>query len=322
MKQKLFLIILALLIASPLMAGPRWRSFINWVDSADIAGADTSYVRWPKEDLIASVNVSMIHSLLHILSEDDTFFGAEQYSGYAKSEIQVPISIRLAYRGWGLSYSRNIGNYVDNEFSFSTCGQQYSAELRYQHDRSFTGTLENGSDTKQDIDIQSGDIRQTTYYSSFSYIFNHKRFSMPAALLQTVVQRRSAGSWLASVSLMRSIQSFHGLPFDKITSTKFSIGGGYAYNFAFANEHCLLHASFVPLVNVLNHNSVFSSEGKSAASESISFNGNMNLSFVYNVSKYVMGVTSNCFLSWQDLSDYVEVVDLNWSSRVFIGVRF
>lgn len=316
------MIILAILIASPLMAGPRWRSFINWVDSADIAGADTSYVRWPKQDLIASVNVTMIHSMLHIQSSSDLFIDEQQYSGYATSELQVPVSIRLAYRGWGLSYSRSFEDHVDDEFSFSTCGQRYSAELRYQHNRSFTGTIRNAVDSQQDFDIQSGDISQKTYYANFCYVFNHKRFSMPAALLQTVVQRRSAGSWLASVSLMRSIQSFHGLPFDKITSTKFSIGGGYAYNLAFAHEHCLLHTSFVPLINVYNHNSVFSSEGKSAASESISFNGNMNLSFVYNVSKYVMGVTSNCFLSWQDLSDYVEVVDLNWSSRVFIGVRF
>lgn len=304
------------------MAGPRWRSFINWVDSADIAGADTSYVSWPKQDLIASVNVTMIHSLLHIHSSDDVFIDNQQYSGYATSEVQVPVSVRLAYRGWGLSYSRSFAHHVDDEFSFSTCGQRYSAELRYKHDRSYTGTIENVTDAKQDINIQPGDINQKTYFAGFCYVFSPKRFSLPAALLQTVVQRRSAGSWLASVNFLRSIQHYRHLPFDKITSTKFSIGGGYAYNFAFAREHCLFHTSFVPLINVYNHNSVFSSEGKSSVSESISFNGNLNLSFVYNVSRYVMGASSTCFLAWQNLSDYVEVVDLNWSSRVFIGVRF
>lgn len=316
------MIILALLTAFPLMAGPRWRSFINWVDSADIAGADTSYVSWPKQDLIASVNVTMINSLLHIHSDGDLFIDNQQYRGYATSELQIPVSIRLSYRGWGLSYSRSFENYVDDELSFSTCGQRYSAELRYKHDRSFTGTIRNVVDSQRDFDIQSGDISMKTYYANFCYVFNHKRFSLPAALLQTVVQRRSAGSWLAAVSFLRSFQSFRHLPFDKISSTKFSIGGGYAYNYAFAREHCLLHTSFVPLVNVFNHNSVYSSEGKSTVSESISFNGNLNLSFVYNVSRYVMGVSNSCFLSWQNLPDYAEVVDLNWSSRVFIGVRF
>ena len=306
----------------PLMAGPRWRSFINWVDSADIAGADTSYVRWPKQDLIASLNFKMINSLLYVQFDDDLCNVDQKYRGYATSEFQTPISLSLAYRGWGLSYTRSFEKYVDNEFSFSTCGQKYGAELRYQYTRSYTGTLESNLDSQNDIEIQPEDISQEVYYANFYYVFNSKRFSLPAALLQTVVQRRSAGSWLAAINFQRSILRFHELPFNKVTSTKLSLGGGYAYNWAFAGEHCLIHASFMPMVNIYNHNSVYSIEGKKGASESISVNGKFQLGFVYNVSRYVMGTSNVYYLSWYNLPDYMDVVGLNWSSRVFIGVRF
>lgn len=306
----------------PLMAGPRWRSFINWVDSADIAGADTSYVRWPKQDLIASLNFKMINSLLYVQFDDDLSNVVQKYRGFATSEFQTPISLSLAYRGWGLSYTRSFEKYVDNEFSFSTCGQKYGAELRYQYTRSYTGTLESNLDSQNDIEIQPDDISQEVYYANFYYVFNSKRFSLPAALLQTVVQRRSAGSWLAAINFQRSILRFHELPFNKVTSTKLSLGGGYAYNWAFAGEHCLIHASFMPMVNIYNHNSVYSIEGKKGASESISVNGKFQLGFVYNVSRYVMGTSNVYYLSWYNLPDYMDVVGLNWSSRVFIGVRF
>lgn len=306
----------------PLMAGPRWRSFINWVDSADIAGADTSYVRWPKQDLIASLNFKMINSLLYVQFDDDLSNVDQKYRGFATSEFQTPISLSLAYRGWGLSYTRSFEKYVDNEFSFSTCGQKYGAELRYQYTRSYTGTLESNLDSQNDIEIQPEDISQEVYYANFYYVFNSKRFSLPAALLQTVVQRRSAGSWLAAINFQRSILSFQELPFNKVTSTKLSLGGGYAYNWSFANEHCLIHTSFMPMVNIYNHNSVYSIEGKKGASESISVNGKFQLGFVYNVSRYVMGTSNVYYLSWYNLPDYMDVVGLNWSSRVFIGVRF
>lgn len=322
MKQRLLLFILIILTATPLMAGPRWRSFINWVDSADIAGADTSYVRWPKQNFIASLNSKMLSSLLLLSYSDDTDSGSERYDGSVMTELQTPISLSVAYRGWGLSYTRSFEDYVDDEFSFSTCGQKYGAELRYQHNRSYTGTLDHGFDNQKNIDIKEGDFSQKLYYANLYYVFNSKRFSLPAALLQTVIQRRSAGSWLAAFNFQRSILSFRHMPYDKLSSTKFSLGGGYAYNWAFADEHCLLHASFMPLINVYNHNSVYYDNIKTGASETISVNGNIHISFVYNFSRYVMGASNNYYLSWYNLSDNLDVIDLNWSSRVFIGVRF
>lgn len=90
------------------------------------------------------------------------------------------------------------------------------------------------------------------------YIFNHRRFSYPAAFNQSTVQRHSAGSWLAGVgythhSLSVDWQKLNSLAeaylgrdvsdkfnsdalFKKITYTDLSLSCGYGYNWVFAKN--------------------------------------------------------------------------------------
>lgn len=89
------------------------------------------------------------------------------------------------------------------------------------------------------------------------YIFNHKKFSYPAAFSQSTCQKRSAGSALIGIGYTRHTldldyeklqQTFEarmpdysekldsGLMFNKVKYTDFSISGGYAYNWVFANN--------------------------------------------------------------------------------------
>ena len=91
------------------------------------------------------------------------------------------------------------------------------------------------------------------------YIFNHSKFSYPAAYSQSTIQRRSAGSALAGISyskhkLNMDWDKFHQLMDDvagkgtaqefcdttlhstKIDYSDISIGGGYAYNLVFARN--------------------------------------------------------------------------------------
>lgn len=94
------------------------------------------------------------------------------------------------------------------------------------------------------------------------YIFNHKKFSYPAAFSQSTVQRRSCGSALAGIGYTRhSIDLDHerlsdvitesvlnkenygstaqldsGLLFKQVRYTDISVSGGYAYNWVFAHN--------------------------------------------------------------------------------------
>lgn len=83
------------------------------------------------------------------------------------------------------------------------------------------------------------------------YIFNHNRFSYPAAFAQSTVQRKSCGSWKIGFSYTRHFLDFNydALPYELTHSpnhelssdfqvnnlkyTDYSISCGYAYNWVF-----------------------------------------------------------------------------------------
>lgn len=91
------------------------------------------------------------------------------------------------------------------------------------------------------------------------YIFNHKKFSYPAAFSQSTNQRRSAGSPLVGIGYTQhrltldneklkevvervtddngnSVKLDSGLMFNQVRYTSYSVSGGYAYNWVFAKN--------------------------------------------------------------------------------------
>ncbi|MBQ9357615.1 MAG: DUF4421 domain-containing protein [Prevotella sp.] len=89
------------------------------------------------------------------------------------------------------------------------------------------------------------------------YIFNHGRFSYPAAFSQSTIQKVSCGSWMAGLGYTKnSLDLDHeelqtlintnmgasavpldsGLMFSKVSYNDFSLSVGYAYNWVFARN--------------------------------------------------------------------------------------
>lgn len=123
-------------------------------------------------------------------------------------------------------------------------------------------------------DVNTASIKNTPFSGlkasirgfNLYYVFNHRRFSYPAAYAQSTIQRKSAGSFLAGIGYTR-----HSLDLDlkdlesvireklepelgdqahvdttlmtnKVKYTDVSFTGGYAYNWVFA-KNCLFNAS-------------------------------------------------------------------------------
>ena len=107
-----------------------------------------------------------------------------------------------------------------------------------------------------------GGLTSTIKGFNLYYIFNHRRFSYPAAFSQSTIQRRSAGSPLLGIGytqhsldvnwgeLNKVISDRLGsqvptnpidstLMFSEIKYTDISISGGYAYNWVFARNWVL-----------------------------------------------------------------------------------
>lgn len=304
-----------------------WRWTKNLLDSSDIKGCDTTYVRMSKKGFVAYLMSSPSWASTNFYVHDPD--GDIEMS--LSSRVTNMWALRLAYRGWGLSYSHAFKNRDDSEFSFTAYGRRYGFEFRIHSSHDLNG----GITDHTVYPVMSGDIDgiydMKTWLLNFYWVFNSKRFSLPAAMSQTTIQRRSAGSWLACANYVYNklfYQSDMELEPEEMTAASFkqiNIGGGYAYNFAFAKEHCLLHASAMPMLSVWHQNRIRTVGGLDypVSQQMITLSLMAHLSFVYNFDRYVTGCSSMYNLSHlhshkDDLYIYVN----NFSTTIFFGVRF
>lgn len=154
------------------------------------------------------------------------------------------------------------------------------------------------------------------------YVFNHKRFSYPAAFAQSTVQRKSCGTWKVGLSCTQHELDFNykGLPeelthdethqlspefmFDKLKYTDLSFSVGYAYNWVF-KRNFLLCASISPAIGykITHIDPISESENESTLGTEVTnpffpihlndFNFDVigRLGLVWNNTKYFAGLS-------------------------------
>ena len=175
------------------------------------------------------------------------------------------------YFGWRwffLGYTfdiKNIGfsqNGLRKEFDFSIYSSQVGVDIFYRR----TGNdykirdvkLGNGMNGDLFEGIPFGGVNVGITGANVYYIFNHGRFSYPAAFSQSTCQKISCGSWLAGIGythntldmeydeLQQTLNSRmakgnevkldSGMMFSDIKYDDFMLSGGYAYNWVFAKN--------------------------------------------------------------------------------------
>ena len=168
--------------------------------------------------------------------------------------------IGLSYRGLGLSYSKAIGKKLNFNLALQSYGKHVGFEYALRFTTALKGTVHTPSKESPLENLVLGESRLNLFYS-----FN-PRFSYAAAMKQSNIQRRSAGSFIASASwCLWDIVSLDGFGtvtdpeevatiFDLLESNllynRVSIGAGYGYNWVFGNRHWLVHGSLVPMWTV------------------------------------------------------------------------
>ena len=156
--------------------------------------------------------------------------------------------------------------------------------------------------------------------ASLHYIFNHKKFSYPAAFSQSTVQRRSCGSALAGFGYTRhSIDLDHdrlqnametelggneynmtakldsGLMFKRVRYTDLSLSAGYAYNWVFA-RNWLLAASLSMAVGYKHATGDLRKDEltilRDFSFKNVVLDGTGRFGIVWNNTKWFAGVSS------------------------------
>lgn len=178
------------------------------------------------------------------------------------------------YIGWQwlfLGYTFDV-NHINNgthktEFDFSFYTALFGIDLYYKKAgedfklRSIKTSVDKNKVTFKDLPFNGVNI-ETKGFDVY-YIFNHRKFSYPAAYSQSTCQKKSCGSPLLGIgytsnsisldynSLENTVNDYlkqksgieqqefkvdSGLKFDKVKYMSVSVSGGYAYNWVFARN--------------------------------------------------------------------------------------
>ena len=220
---------------------------------------DTNYVARPKEKWLFRLLGNQTGNYIHAKGMVHDVYS--KYDLHTKTNNTVGLEVNYCNIAATLSINpaKIGGDYNDYEFNFEYHGQQISFDINYLRANSLAGDI-----NYRDIDhLDEEGLRMNVVNASAYYIFNNRKFSYPAALYQNYYQLRSAGSWLAGISVQSgSIKTTDELkarsllaPEVHLTFANVALGGGYGYNFVFGkHSQWLFHLSALPSAVLYKHN--------------------------------------------------------------------
>ena len=288
---------------------------------------DTNYVARPKEKWLFRLLGNQTGNYIHVKGTVNGLYS--KYDLHTKTNYTLGLEVN--YCDVAATFSINPakigGDYNDYEFNFEYHGQQISFDISYLRATSLKGDIQ-----YRDIDhLDEEGLRMNVVNASAYYIFNHRKFSYPAALFQNYYQLRSAGSWLAGLSVQSgSIKTTDELkarspmtPEVHLTFANVALGGGYGYNLVLGSRsQWLLHLSAMPSAVLYKHNRLTVNEHE-LKDHRLCFNMifNERAAIVYHFTpRYNIGASIIMSNSIYDNGD-IKINQNKWLTRAFFGVR-
>lgn len=227
---------------------------------------DTNYVEPQHYDWSVMVQASYNYDFYRLSTKGDN-----QQSFYFAPTPTLKMGPYFGWRWAFLGYTFDL-RHVDlspdtKNIEFSFYSAQIGADFQYRR----TGSdyklrnvkLGDGINTDRLENVPFDGINTSILGLNVYYIFNHQRFSYPAAFNQSTCQKISCGSWMVGLGYTQNSISFDydrlqnlinellpgqnvtlddALKFNNVKYYDTSVSLGYAYNWVFA-KHCLFCAS-------------------------------------------------------------------------------
>ena len=351
------------------------KSFIDSRSKKD--DVDSLYIETPKEAWRISVDSYLSQSDLLMKStingDEDEFFsdakGSMHFHPRIRTDVSASVGVRVGYKGLAVHYAQHISGDKGRDLSVSSAGTWYCAHLRLHEFKTTEPRLrymgnfydEEAEAFKWEDRTISGQtaspIKAKTVVLDGYYIFNKRRFSYKAAYRQSVIQRRSAGSWLAGAMFYYSDFRYDNLSnaelvlymgnVGRIKQWQANVGAGYGYNFVPA-KGWLISAMAMPMLTLYNHVDFYHynswyldlaraeeeldpddvpQEGRyikrdriEKMNSRISLNFNARLSITYNWSRYFVNLNGQYYdFRYRHKSNHGRLND--WYANAGIGVR-
>ena len=245
------------------------------LDTMAVKGVDPHYIVAPKQpwQVLVKGNINQSELKMRSTINGSTMFsnvvGELEWEPTIKTTPSTYAGVWAGYRGYGFGYSWNVGGDNGSILTFGATGGSYGINLRihsFSNDNPevhYKGLFTTGTNTETVSNDEStplaSPIKTRTLLLDAYYMFNGKRFSYAAAYDQSVIQKRSAGSFMVGAMYYHSHINYADdknadfiLLMDDIGRIKqwqFSIGAGYAYNLV-PCRGLLINAMFMPMLTV------------------------------------------------------------------------
>lgn len=170
------------------------------------------------------------------------------------------------------------------------------------------------------------------------WIFNHRKFSYPAAFSQSTNQRRSCGSLMAGFSYSQHKITFDqsllpyemqeqirpSLQFHNLKYTDYNLSVGYGYNWVFA-KHCLLNVSLLPAIGFkkarVDDQPTSTESGWKEWIKDVNFDLITRAGITWNNSKYYIGA-SLILHTYDYRKENFSMTNSFGSLRIYMGLNF
>ncbi|MBO7569692.1 MAG: DUF4421 family protein [Bacteroidaceae bacterium] len=298
---------------------------------------DTLYVARPQETWTFRAKVDGFGEMMHLRFAD---MAGNKGNYYLNADPKITLGIMANYRGISASFSLSPSkilsdisdmmsaiNYYNNTFGIDFTFEKVNAFRGRTNLQSKTHKLSSSTNMKQ--------LAITGYY-----VFNGKKFSLPAVFNSTWVQKRSAGSFLVQAAFntgrvkigddLETNVDVLSIP-NRIDMNSFAIGAGYGYNLV-AGKHWLLHGTAQPSLMVWQNYKLHTTEknnetGEKAEEVNKMDTGRLNffivgrLGAIYSWQRYFIGLTSVIQHSKSGKDSDFALRDTQWQVRAFFGWR-
>lgn len=224
----------------------------------DFSRVDTNYVEPQHYNYTVMLQNTNTYEMYRLTTDNGNSF---TFSPKPSIKLGPYVGWRWIFLGYTIDLNHLSSENKKKEFDLSLYSSQIGVDLFYRHTgddfRIRKAYLGENVDTKALKNVSYDGVSASIVGFDLYYIFNHKKFSYPAAFSQSTVQKRSCGSPMVGIGYTR-----HSLSVDwekmtklvtdrlgqdvadtnlgpigesgKVKYTDISISGGYGYNFVFA----------------------------------------------------------------------------------------
>ena len=188
--------------------------------------------------------------------------------------LAASVGVWVGYRGLGFSISQSLARNAGRYYSISSTGAKYGFNFRLRR-------FNTGEARFQATDYKDGKLNGVPYdtvanmlspvwirsvYVNGYYVFNGRHYSQAAAYNQSVIQRRSAGSFLLGLTWYQSSFDYSNISnflymiisdgISRIKVHQANLGVGYGYNWV-PLRGLVVNAMAMPTLSVYNRVKVY-----------------------------------------------------------------